>query len=54
MTRDEVLLFFTSLQPLTALPLDRDSIWFTTGAFPPLPKEEDADLPALRCHASRT
>lgn len=45
MTRDEVLVFFKALAPLMELPLERNSVWFTTGAFPPLPEDDGADLP---------
>ncbi len=27
------------------LPLKRESLWFTTGAFPPVSEDEAADLP---------
>lgn len=45
MSRDEVLAYLKTLAPHMALPLDRNSIWFTTGAFPSMPEDEDADLP---------
>lgn len=46
MTRDQVLAFFKDLAPLMALPLERGSIWFKTGYFPPLPDEDDqGELP---------
>lgn len=45
MARDQVLAFFKDLAPLMALPLDRESIWFKTGFFPPLPDDDAADLP---------
>ncbi len=37
--------YYKSLEDLMRLPLKRDSLWFTTGAFPPVPEDKAADLP---------
>jgi len=39
------LTYYKSLQDLMRLPLKRESLWFTTGAFPPVSEDEAADLP---------
>lgn len=45
LTRNDVLAYFKSMDDLMPLPLERDSVWFSTGAFPPLPEDENSDLP---------